>query len=344
MLRSTCILLLTFFTLCARSQGTDIISVIVVPPTLGLVGLTLLSYAFEGKPGHELNNITMELMSGKAEDNGNDVVDIIAVGYSQSNSATIPFFPHASTPAGDYHVRMNGTIYDSNNSVVSNTTARSPTMNVPAAATFQCLSPAFEPLRSVSDPGYSPVRIILPAAGSVFLLSGFLGGDTVGELSEVDRRFSTADVDSATVELVNTATGFSTSPQPVTGGDLAEGKIFYTGNTSVTPGGWKLRMNYTAKSTGPLVSLSDEFYFALQAPCDGLASSASASSAPPSGTGTPAPTVSNGIPVPPPPTVSNPQSGAPAPSVSSGSTNNGHRVVPSLYKMLGLLAAVPWLL
>ncbi|KAJ7213344.1 hypothetical protein C8J57DRAFT_1538762 [Mycena rebaudengoi] len=67
----------------------------------------------------QLNNITMELISGKAEDKGTDVVDIIVVNYSTSSGNGVAYTLHPGTPAGPYHVRMNGTLFNGDTSLSS---------------------------------------------------------------------------------------------------------------------------------------------------------------------------------------------------------------------------------
>jgi hypothetical protein len=70
---------------------------------------------------------------------------------------------------------MNGTIYNGNTRL-SDVTSRSSTVNITIGDQFQCNTPAaFSPVRSLSDANYSPVRVVQPAAGDVFLQTQLTG-------------------------------------------------------------------------------------------------------------------------------------------------------------------------
>ncbi|KAJ7465822.1 hypothetical protein B0H11DRAFT_2240092 [Mycena galericulata] len=228
----------------------------------------------------------MELMVGTLEDNGNEVMDIIAVEQTSNRDNSVIYYVHASTPAGDYHIRMNGTIYNGN-TPLSSVTTRSSTMNITIGDGFQCNTPAaFTPVRSLSDADYSPVRVIQPAAGDVVLQTELAGelGSVGGVLTVLDGLFDDIDMVNVTLELVNVETGFSTVPQTIDSGSLPfyDDIIEYTtNNVTLNPGTWKMRMNFTGTgpgSTGKFSALSDEFFVAQQSPCVGLAQSSSSSS------------------------------------------------------------------
>ncbi|KAJ7722433.1 hypothetical protein DFH07DRAFT_856942 [Mycena maculata] len=285
------VLPLVFLTRPAHAQGDDTIANITVPATIQFAGLDPISftYIWDGETGHELNNITMELIVGSSEDNGNEVMDIIAVEQTSTRGNSVDYYVHASTPAGDYHIRMNGTIYNGN-TPLSSVTTRSSTMNITIGDEFQCNTPAaFTPVRSLSDAGYSPVRVVLPVAGDVFVQTQLTGvlGLVGGTVAVVDGLFDVTDMVNPTLELVNVETGFSTSPQSLAtignqGLLLDNGGIEYTtDNVTLNPGTWKMRMNFTGTgpgSTGKFSALSDEFFVAQQSPCVGLAQSGSSSS------------------------------------------------------------------
>ncbi|KAJ7865621.1 hypothetical protein B0H14DRAFT_3133357 [Mycena olivaceomarginata] len=267
------VLPLVFLMRPAYAQGDDTIANITVPALIDIASIT------------PLNNITMELMLGSFEDNGNEVVDIMAVEWTSTSSHSVDYNVHASTPAGNYHIRMNGTIYNGN-TPLSNVTTRSPTMNITIGNNFQCNTPAaFIPVRSLSDADYSPVRVIKPVAGDVVFQTQLAGpyGSIGGFLATVDDLFDVAGVVNPTLELVNMETGFNTSPQSLENQTLFKaGFVQYaTDNVTLKPGTWKMRMNFTVTdpgSTRKFSALSDEFFVAQQSPCVGLAQSSSSSS------------------------------------------------------------------
>ncbi|KAJ7841292.1 hypothetical protein B0H13DRAFT_2365798 [Mycena leptocephala] len=251
------VLPLVFLTRPAYAQGDDTIANITVPAVIQI---------------GSLNNITMELMLGRFEDNGNEVVDIMAVEQTSISSNSVNYYVHASTPAGDYHIRMNGTIYNGN-TPLSNITTRSPTMNITIIDNFQCNTPAaFTPVRSLSDADYSPVRVIQPVAGDVLLQTQLTNGPlafVTGLVAAVDDLFDVVDMVNPTLELVNMETGFNTSPQSLSTLESQRllsifGTVRYTtDNVTLKPGTWKMRMNFTVidpGSTRKFSALSDEFF------------------------------------------------------------------------------------
>ncbi|KAJ7914592.1 hypothetical protein B0H13DRAFT_2002127 [Mycena leptocephala] len=265
---------LALFVNSAYAQTQDTLAItaphMIVDPTQA----TAFSYAFVGKTGHEFSNIWMELMFGKSPDSSSSVADIIAVGYSQKNGNSIPYALHASTPAGSYHVRMNGTISEGTTSL-DTIVAYSAAINITLSNSYQCATPAFTPVRSVFDPGYSPLRLAMPAAGAVFLQNTLHleHGNITGTLSIVNASSDTSNIN-ATLELVSMGTGASTAVQQVPQPQIDERMVVYsTKNITLTPGTWKLRMNFTdptAEGRARLSSLSDEFYVVLAMPCVGL--------------------------------------------------------------------------
>ncbi|KAJ6458569.1 hypothetical protein C8R47DRAFT_148421 [Mycena vitilis] len=257
-----------------------------VPSAIDTSGVAIFSYAWVGNPGHELNNITMELVSG---DTGGAVVDLIAVGYTQQNGNSITYPLHASTPAGQYHIRMNATIYNGS-TPLSTITTRSRTFNITLEDAFQCEPPIFIPVRSILDPGYSPLRLATPAGGTVFLLDSL--GSRLANISSllyvVDASFNTTTT-SAELELVNISTqGGSTAAQQIPQADIAARRVSYvTENITLAPGMWKLRMNFTDprvqnKNPKSLSAMSDAFYIVTGFPCVGLSSANSTAAALPS--------------------------------------------------------------
>ncbi|KAF7362960.1 BTB domain-containing protein [Mycena venus] len=151
-------------------------------------------------------------------------------------------------PAGPYQIRMNATVYDSSNSPLATIITRSPSINITLTTSFQCLTPAFTPVSSVCDPAYSPLRIMTPAGGAVFpqnILNNSGSSNITGTLSIVDGSLDIENLN-ATLELVNLDTGVSTAAQSVPQTEIDKLTVRYsTGNITLEPGTWKLRMNFT---------------------------------------------------------------------------------------------------
>ncbi|KAJ7691432.1 hypothetical protein B0H17DRAFT_1133741 [Mycena rosella] len=263
------VLPLVFLTRPAYAQGDDTIANIIVPATIQLAGLDPVSFTYIWD-GELLNNITTELILGRFEDNENEVMDIMAVEQTSTRGNSVAYYVHASTPAGNYHIRTNGTIYNGN-TPLSNIATGSSTVNIAIGDAFQCNMPAaFAPVRSLSDAGYSPVRVVQPAAGDIFLQSQLTGALKLigGTVAVVDGLFDVTDMVNPTLELVNVETRFSTSPQSLaTVGDSESNGPMRVNFTGTGPG-----------STGKFSALSDEFFVAQQSPCVGLAQSSSSSS------------------------------------------------------------------
>jgi len=241
--------------------------------TISYRRLTILAHS-------ELKNISMELISEESGGNGT-VADIIVVGYTQQNGNTILYPLHAATPAGNYQIRMNATIY-AGNSPLSTIVTRSQSFNISLANSYQCLAPAFTPVRSILDPAYSPLRLATPAGGAVFSQNTLASesANITGTLYIVDGSFDTENIN-ATLDLVNLETGISTKTEEVPQTAIDEVTALYsTSNITLAPGTWKLRMNFTdsTNTSAPrFTCLSDEFYIVLASPCVGLGSGTTSS-------------------------------------------------------------------
>jgi hypothetical protein len=133
---------------------------------------------------------------------------------------------------------MNATIYDSfesrpgamANNPIGNYVGRSPTFPIMRTREFACTIPQWAPVRSVSDLGYSPLRLSLPNGGDVYYLANSSQPPQISpSIRTVDGNF---DVGSPlwisryaynfvvqrsnvtmTFELVNTGTGESAGVQ-----------------------------------------------------------------------------------------------------------------------------------
>ncbi|KAJ6592430.1 hypothetical protein B0H19DRAFT_1055155 [Mycena capillaripes] len=92
------------------------------------------------------------------------------------------------TPWGFYHARMNGTIY-SGTTALSATTALSNKFNL-AASTKNCTAGTWTPVRSLTDPAYSPLRIVLPMDGDVMTQSSLSGPVGIQDLLLEDASYN----------------------------------------------------------------------------------------------------------------------------------------------------------
>ncbi|KAF8169695.1 hypothetical protein K438DRAFT_1774082 [Mycena galopus ATCC 62051] len=231
-----------------------------------------------GEPGHELNNITFELLSGAA---GASVVeDILApddtplgIHYSESFGTSFSLPGDTAYPAGDYFVRMNATIFDGATQLGS-TTALSNTF---AITSPQCTL-SWTPVSSVTDPGYTPLRFENPS-GSI-ISQQELNGPNSDIGFDFSARDHTYQVDglSMTVEVLSADTGFSAGVQTVVRISCISGE---TDLTDRQP----MRANCTSinpNNPGSFVLVSDNFFVvpltSQTGQCPG--NSTSASSAP----------------------------------------------------------------
>ncbi|KAJ7860222.1 hypothetical protein B0H14DRAFT_2745123 [Mycena olivaceomarginata] len=192
-----------------------------------------------------LNNITIELISGAAEDKSNNVVDIVVANYSSTDKPTFTYAPHPGTPGGFYHGRLNGTVSSSNSMISS----LSNTFSINGSAN-PCDAGTFTPITSLADAAYGPIRLLISSAnGSLIFTQSELSGPT-GWIeifwSRIDTLFD-LESESTTVEVINNATGFNAGVQtPDVFGIDSSGYI--TGNLTLDPGAWKIRMNVTTSS------------------------------------------------------------------------------------------------
>ncbi|KAJ7634002.1 hypothetical protein B0H17DRAFT_1149809 [Mycena rosella] len=218
------------------------------------------------------------------------VVSLLAVvDRPQSADNDVVYEFHSATPPGDYHVRMNGTIW-SGTTTLSTTTARSNTFNVNTSTSYPCNTPPWMPVRSVTDPGYSPLRITDLVGGDVEYQTNLNDGQFSSlsvEFTVVDAFFDIlkgGDVQATnmamTMEFVISDTEYTPGFITIVPDDTNQLTFDYpTGNIILAPGAWKaslsahIRSNFTNTSPhnpGSFVALSDEFYVALEAPCAGL--------------------------------------------------------------------------
>ncbi|KAJ6576821.1 hypothetical protein B0H10DRAFT_2236195 [Mycena sp. CBHHK59/15] len=256
-------------------------------------------------------------MAGPAEDKGQDVQDIVLVGLSTANSnqGGFNYDFHGAMPAGLYHVRINGTIW-TGATQIGTTTALSNTINFTGIALDPCHPVTWTPVRSVTDPGYTPLRITSPVGGSLIVPTETVtAGVVVGTLTKVDLTFDAENMNQ-TMEMVNTQTGFSAGAQTIISRITGELSLVYDiSQITLDPGSWKaslhftptrghsqpkyllqMRTNFTSPdphNPGPFVVYSDEVFIvaASYTPCPPNSTSSAlgpgATSAAPSGAGPP---------------------------------------------------------
>ncbi|KAJ6631971.1 hypothetical protein B0H10DRAFT_1937706 [Mycena sp. CBHHK59/15] len=270
-----------------------------------------ISVVWEGEAGHDtysmpqyldptnscnsllLNNITMELMSGSEEDAGNNVTDIICVGYSSTElqGSNVVYQLHSAVSSS---LRFTGgdAYFTQDSSRVVSYPYDVRIWNLAESLCVEFLA-GFTPVRSITDPAYTPLQIQTPGGGGVCYQTELIGPTRAifMDLAAIDTLFDPTNMD-LTVEVVRTDSGYSTAVQTIPQKDtsLLEFNV-YTGNVTLDPGGWRasvmhrislvnqftalqVRVNYSSSSPhdpGKFVALSDEFYVALQAPCVGLA-------------------------------------------------------------------------
>ncbi|KAK7058146.1 hypothetical protein R3P38DRAFT_2844554 [Favolaschia claudopus] len=175
----------------AFAQLEDTIGIMVPSQITDKMNPAIFTYAWVGNPGHELKNISMELVAettGSPQGNNDTVVDIIAVDYTQKNGNSFLYPLHANTPAGTYYVRMNATIFDASNSPLTVLVRPSQTFNISVSQSFPCQAPDFTPVGSIFAPSFTPLRLASPAAGAVFSLQAMNSpsGNITGMLKLVD--------------------------------------------------------------------------------------------------------------------------------------------------------------
>ncbi|KAJ7235335.1 hypothetical protein C8J57DRAFT_1530766 [Mycena rebaudengoi] len=192
--------------------------------------VTAVSYSWDGAATHEPKNISFELMVGKVEDNGNEVADIIEIsnsGFSSSTVSSESFFDwhvRAATPPGDYHIRMNATIYEEDGGPIGPFTQRSQSFSVVQKA-FECTIPAWEPAHwrgSLLLGDCYHMRTMTPVSYSIGV---------------VDDNFKVQDA-SITLELVNTRTGASAGAQTLIEEDFGFSDLDMN-NFKIEVGPWK---------------------------------------------------------------------------------------------------------
>ncbi|KAJ6491107.1 hypothetical protein C8R45DRAFT_1213176 [Mycena sanguinolenta] len=209
------LLLLSSSVLFVTAQGNDEFGSIAAFFSIPVV---YISFVWDGEAGHQLSNISMELMSGK-----DTVEDIIALNVSPT-VGTLYYQPHPMMPNGNYFVRVNGTVTNGDSTTpLSTASGSSPAFDIPfgGPADTSCLENTWTPVRSVEDPNYEPVRVILPEVGT--LASSTSGGKFI--------------FDRTTAEVINTETGFNVGAQEP-GVDL-NGLTYATSNLTLDPGPWQ---------------------------------------------------------------------------------------------------------
>ncbi|KAJ7887853.1 hypothetical protein B0H14DRAFT_2562625 [Mycena olivaceomarginata] len=237
-LRSLSLLFLSALVSAQNTTTLGNITTVNVPARNTIKAGDFITFGFsftESSVGQELRNVTAEFMVGSTEAvHGNDV------GSPISND--IGYWLHAATPPGNYHIRINGTVYDALN--------------------------AFG-----NDPGKSLGNLGEPLAGSMYYLNNI---STVGSINVavawIDESFG------MTMEVVKSGTLESVGSVVLNSTQQAF-QALPVNKFKLVAGAFRIRANFTDKNhAGNFVTLSDEFYVASQGPCAGLQSGNSTTS------------------------------------------------------------------
>jgi hypothetical protein len=183
-------------------------------------------------------------------------------------------FP-SSLPSGAYRFRVN---------ITDATTALSNPFHVTAAPPDCTSPPPWPNVTSISAPNFRSFRITSPRAGDILRNGDGSGSVSVDWRWIDDRNRFGAGIKNMVLEFVNPKTGQSTGVHQI--GDTINGPstTIPLSETSLTPGSWTIRANYTNKFEGsplgsPVSYLSEEFFLAgNQSECDGIGFSSSAAS------------------------------------------------------------------
>ncbi|KAJ6533416.1 hypothetical protein DFH09DRAFT_1284426 [Mycena vulgaris] len=275
-----------FALVCA--QGDDTLS---VSTEQALTGFANFEFLWKGEAGHNLNNITLELVQGSAEDNGNNVMDIMITNVSSLDTTQAVYTIHPGVPAGTYHARVNGTIYNGD-TVLSSTSTLSTLSNTFSIldAGVPCSAGTFTPITSLQDPAYRPVRFTAPIGAQVFTLASITGPSASLSITfgNVDVLFNAIEVP-ATMEVINTITGFNAGVQHTNSIFFALGGQYITSNITLDPGSWKARVNFTvfspANYPGKFTMESEEFFIVPDSNSTPNCTASTTSGASPSGAG-----------------------------------------------------------
>ncbi|KAJ6601900.1 hypothetical protein DFH09DRAFT_1302084 [Mycena vulgaris] len=155
------------------------------------------------------------------------------------NDGDFSYLFHKATPTGLSHVRMNGTIWNGATQIGS-TTVRSNTFNYtgPLFPLDPCHNNlTWTPVRSLSDPGYNPLRVTDPEGGDLVVPDSGLG--IVGTMSKIDRTFDANNMNQ-TMGLVNAQTGFSAGAQTIISRITGQLSLVYDiSHITLDPGPWQ---------------------------------------------------------------------------------------------------------
>ncbi|KAJ7863923.1 hypothetical protein B0H13DRAFT_2069946 [Mycena leptocephala] len=276
-------------------------------------GIATFTFLWKGEAGHNLNNISMELIQESAQ--GNNVMDIMITNVSTIQTTRVSYTVHPGIPAGPYHARVNGTIYNGDTvlSSASPLSTVSSTFSIGGSG-VPCSAGTFTPITSLQD--FKPLRFTQPVGGNTITLSQITGpGAGLSMiLDKVDNLLNAGGV-ASTMEAINTETGFNAGVQ-FTKWQLGVANEYTTSNITLDVGSWKVRMNFTifapANYPGTFSMESEEFFIVADS------NSAPNCTSSPSSTGSgssPGPTQSNA-----PGSTPNQSSTPGAPAASGGSS------------------------
>ncbi|KAF7358450.1 hypothetical protein MVEN_00895500 [Mycena venus] len=293
-LRSLGLLFLSTLVSAQNSTKLGNITTVNVPAGSTIKAGDFITFNFvfeEGAVGQVLRNVTAELMVGAVEDNGSNVADVMSIHGNDLGAAfdnDISYWLSAATPPGNYHIRVNGTIYDTLNATTDKdpgtalgaVTARSKTWILSHPDPFLCTIPSFTPVPSVTDPNFSPLQLGQPPAGFMYYLNNIsqVGSIAVAP-SWVDESFGGGtSINQMTMEVVKSGTLESVGSVVLNSTQQAF-QALPVDKFQLVAGAFRIRANFTDKNhAGNFVTLSDEFYIASQGPCVGLQSGNSTTS------------------------------------------------------------------
>ncbi|KAJ6570809.1 hypothetical protein DFH09DRAFT_1462714 [Mycena vulgaris] len=192
------------------------------------------SYLFEvGQVGNVLRNMSAQLMVGKAE----NVADIICTQVDVEFSSDFSYQAHAATPEGNYHVRMNGSVYNTLETLgqlgtfVSNITFHSKTFIMSTGPPFPCTTPTWTPVPP--PPGGAEW-------GDTLWLTNLSSIGTIQVTPYwVDHSFIGSDKTPMIMELVQSGTGKSAGSATLNGSIGAFEFLPVDFFPNLTPGAWK---------------------------------------------------------------------------------------------------------
>ncbi|KAJ6533710.1 hypothetical protein B0H19DRAFT_1186585 [Mycena capillaripes] len=233
------------FSDCVYAQGADTIALsdITSDPSFNQVEF---NFALNGNSGHQLHNVSFELISAAPEG-------------TQVERGPMHGVPHPSKIMARFSTYSASTILT--RATYSTNCTRGSTKDpfVCAQTPDPCGNVSLAVVHSSADPAYTPWRITRPAGFNVFAQNDLVEPNAAIqlELYQVDQLSDSLADMTATMEMVNNATGASVGAQTF------NQDFFRTTNLTLDEGAWKLRANFTstsARNAGTFTVYSEEVY------------------------------------------------------------------------------------